>query len=72
MNIVLTQSIKGVNGFADDSWFERPPMLRPSVRLKTDWQTLNFGTQTFDLNFSHLCRAGAGKFGSYEVSIGTL
>merc|ERR1711934_690215 len=22
----------GVNGFADDSWSERPPMLRPSVR----------------------------------------
>jgi len=29
-NIVAT--CYGVNGFADDSWFERPPMLRASVR----------------------------------------
>ena len=29
-------SIKGVNGFADDSWSERPPMLRPSVRWEKD------------------------------------
>ena len=40
-------SIKGVNGFADDSWSERPPMLRPSVRWEKDrslklWSELSF------------------------------